>query len=68
MKKRLTIDSNNTMIGGVLGGVAKYIGMDSTILRILFVAMCFMLHDYVSSIMIAYFLAYIIIPVEEDVE
>lgn len=37
MKKRLTRDLNNVMLGGVCSGMSKYFGInDPTILRLLF--------------------------------
>lgn len=36
MKKRLT-KSYDRMISGVLGGIAEYLGMDVTVVRILYV-------------------------------
>lgn len=41
-KKRLTRSLNDRMIGGVCGGLGQYLGMDPTIVRLLFVllALC----------------------------
>jgi phage shock protein PspC (stress-responsive transcriptional regulator) len=40
--KRLTRSLNDRMIGGVCGGLGQYLGMDPTIVRLLFVllALC----------------------------
>jgi phage shock protein PspC (stress-responsive transcriptional regulator) len=41
-KKRLTRSLNDRVIGGVCGGLGQYLGMDPTIVRLLFVllALC----------------------------
>lgn len=41
MRKRLTKSSNNIVITGTLGGVGEYLNIDPTIIRIIFIAMCF---------------------------
>jgi len=38
-QKRLTKSREDKMISGVLGGAAKYLEMDSTLLRILFIVL-----------------------------
>lgn len=42
MKKRLTKSNSNIVVSGVLGGIAEYIGIDATILRVIYVilSMC----------------------------
>lgn len=37
--RRLTKSSNNVVISGVLGGIAEYIGIDPTVLRLIY-AIC----------------------------
>lgn len=37
--KRLTRSTDDRMIAGVCGGVAKYLGLDHTLVRVLFVAL-----------------------------
>lgn len=56
--KRLYRSKKDAMIGGVCGGVAEYLNIDSAIVRILFAVM--MLAGGIG--VLAYFLAWIIIP------
>lgn len=42
MKKRLTKSSTDKMVSGVLGGISEYIGIDATILRVIFLVMIFL--------------------------
>ncbi|SJZ64155.1 phage shock protein C (PspC) family protein [Pilibacter termitis] len=37
MKKKLTKSSNDIVLTGTLGGIAEYLGVDATILRIVYV-------------------------------
>ena len=37
MKKKLDKSSNDKMLAGVLGGFAEYIGVDSTLVRLVYV-------------------------------
>lgn len=37
--KKLTKSSSDKMISGVIGGISEYIGIDSTILRLAWIAM-----------------------------
>ncbi len=37
MNKRLTKSSDNVVISGVLGGIAEYLGVDATIVRVIYV-------------------------------
>jgi len=37
MKKRLTKSSNNIVLTGTLGGIAEWIGIDPTIVRVIYV-------------------------------
>ena len=37
MAKRLTLSSTDVKISGVCGGIAEYLNVDSTLIRILFV-------------------------------
>lgn len=39
MRKRLTKSRSNIVVSGVLGGIGEYIGIDPTILRVIFVIM-----------------------------
>ena len=37
MNKRLTKSTNNAVITGTLGGLAEYLGIDPTIIRVIYV-------------------------------
>ena len=56
--KKLYRSRNNRMISGVCGGIAEYINLDPTIIRLLWVLFCFAGGTGV----IAYIIAAIIIP------
>lgn len=56
--KKLYKSSTNKMISGVCGGIAEYINVDPTIIRLLWVAFCFM----VGAGILAYIIAAIIMP------
>lgn len=56
--KRLYKSSTNKMIAGVCGGIAEYINLDPTIVRLLWVVFCFM----GGAGIFAYIVAAIIMP------
>lgn len=41
MKNRLTKSKSNRMVSGVLGGISDYIGIDPTIVRVIYVVLTF---------------------------
>lgn len=57
-QKRLYKSRQNHMLAGVCGGVAEYFNIDPTLVRLLFVLLCFGW----GSGLVAYILAAIIIP------
>ncbi|MGB8454637.1 MAG: PspC domain-containing protein [Anaerocolumna sp.] len=57
-QKKLIRSNNNKMIAGVCGGIAEYINLDPTVVRLLWVLFCFAGGTGV----IAYIIAAIIIP------
>lgn len=57
-QKRLYKARGNRMISGVCGGVADYFNIDPTLVRLLFILLCF---GWGSGI-IAYIIAAIVIP------
>lgn len=57
-QKKLYKSSTNKMISGVCGGIAEYINLDPTIVRLLWVVFCFM----GGAGILAYIIAAIIIP------
>lgn len=56
-KKRLTKSSSNSVVFGVLGGIAEYLGIDATLLRILFLVI-----GWSGGPVFIYFLLALIIP------
>ncbi len=56
--KKLYKSSSNKMVCGVCGGIAEYINVDPTIIRLLWAVFCFM----AGAGVLAYFVAAIIIP------
>jgi phage shock protein C len=66
-RSKLYRSRTDTMIGGVCGGLARYIGVDSTLVRIFFVLLALAGNGFGVFI---YFLLWIIVPLEglpEDV-
>ena len=61
MKKKLCKSSKDKKICGVCGGIAEYFGIDSTIIRLIWV---FLIVFYGSGLL-AYFLAALVMPNEE---
>lgn len=59
-KKRLT-RSNNGMIAGVCGGIANYLDIDPTIVRIVYILMTF----FVGIGILLYFILWLVIPKKE---
>jgi phage shock protein C len=57
--KRLLRSRNDRMLGGVCGGVAEYLGIDSTLLRILVVVGTVV---GFGSLLVAYIIGWILIP------
>ena len=64
MKKRLYRVEEGKMIAGVCGGIAEYLDVDPTIVRLICAVMVF---AFGTSIL-AYIIAAIIIPVKSEVE
>lgn len=64
MKKFEKTNLTNKVFTGVLGGVAKYIGMDSSIVRILFV--CSLV--FFGFGMLPYFILWLLMPKETSLE
>ncbi|MEF3276023.1 MAG: PspC domain-containing protein [Chloroflexus sp.] len=61
--KRLTRSSTDSMIGGVCGGLARYFGIDSTIVRLIFVL------AVLSGLSpLIYIFLWIIMPKEETIQ
>ena len=60
MEKRLYKSNTDKKLGGVCGGIAKYFGIDSTIVRLAWLVAVFC----AGGGLIAYLIAYIVIPRE----
>jgi len=58
MSKRLYRSKKNKMLLGVLGGIAEYLGVDPTIIRILYILLCL----FYPVFLLAYFLMAIVMP------
>ena len=59
VKKKLFRDPENSMIGGVAAGFAHYLGIDITLMRILFIILFFVTHG---GFLLIYILLWILIP------
>ena len=58
--KKLRRSSSDKMIAGVCGGLGKYFGLDSTILRLVFV----LLLIFAGTGLLAYLIMWLVIPQE----
>jgi phage shock protein PspC (stress-responsive transcriptional regulator) len=56
--KKLRRSSSDKMIAGVCGGLGKYFGLDSTILRLVFV----LLLIFAGTGLLAYLIMWLVIP------
>lgn len=63
MAKKLTRAQEKKMVGGVCAGLAAYLDMDATVIRLLFVAVALLTALF--PMFIFYAVAWIIIPPEE---
>lgn len=62
--KRLTRSNSDRMVAGVLGGLAEYFNIDTTIVRLTFVILTIM---SVFVLLLIYFAAVFIIPNEREI-
>jgi len=60
-QKQLTLSATDKKLGGVCGGIAEYLNVDPTIVRLIWVALSVVPGGFVGGAL-AYFLAWIIIP------
>ena len=60
--KTLTRSLNDRMVAGVCGGLAKYMGMDPTVIRLIFVLLFFVTGP---GVLLAYFIMMMIVPEEK---
>jgi phage shock protein C len=66
MAKKLYRSLSNKMIGGVCAGVAQYFDLDVSLVRLLFVAAALLTALF--PMFVLYIVAWIIIPVKEEVK
>jgi phage shock protein C len=62
--KKLTRSTSNRMIAGVCAGLGEYLGIDPTVVRLLFVLGFFGLHG---GLVLAYLIMAIIVPEQTQV-
>lgn len=60
VKKHLYRNVNNKVFGGVMGGLATYLGWDATIMRIFYVVL--MLFSYFWPLLLIYMILWMVIP------
>ena len=61
LHKQLTLSATDKKLAGVCGGIAEYLDVDSTVVRLIWVALSVVPGGFVGGAL-AYFLAWIIIP------
>jgi phage shock protein PspC (stress-responsive transcriptional regulator) len=59
--KQLTLSATDKKLGGVCGGIAEYLDVDPTIVRLIWVALSVVPGGFIGGAL-AYFLAWMIIP------
>lgn len=62
-RKRLTRSLNDKMIGGVCGGLANYFNLDPTLVRVGYILLSIFT---IFSGVIAYFILWIVMPVDSE--
>lgn len=63
MKKKLTKSRHNIVFSGVLGGIGEFIGIDPTILRVIFIILTFF---GIGTPIVLYIILMIIIPADKS--
>lgn len=63
-RKRLTLSRTNKMIAGVCGGIAEYFSIDSSLVRILFIAL--MIITAIFPMVVLYIACWAIMPLGEE--
>jgi phage shock protein PspC (stress-responsive transcriptional regulator) len=61
LHKQLTLSATDKKLGGVCGGIAEYLDVDTTVVRLVWVALSVVPGGFIGGV-IAYLLAWIIIP------
>ena len=62
--KQLTRSKSNRMIAGVCAGLGEYLGIDPTVVRLLFVLAFFSLHG---GLLLAYLIMAIVVPEQNQI-
>ena len=65
MEKKIYRLQSNKMIGGVCAGLAEYLDIDATLIRLLFVALSLL--TAIFPMLVFYVIAWIIVPVKDEV-
>lgn len=60
MKKRLYKDKETAQLAGVLSGIAQYLNLDATVIRVCYVLLCVFLLRVIPGIIVYIVLAFII--------
>ncbi len=66
MKKLRRTKGEERKVAGVCGGIAKYFGIDPTVVRVAFVLICIVLPMSIIAIVLAYAAMALLIPEETD--
>jgi phage shock protein C len=64
MAKKLFRSEKNKMIGGVCAGLAEYFDIDSSLVRLIFVALTMI--TAILPMLVFYIIAWIVIPLSEE--
>ncbi len=59
MKKRLYKDKETAQLAGVLSGIAQYLNLDATVIRVCYVLLCVFLLRVIPGIIVYIVLAFI---------
>jgi phage shock protein PspC (stress-responsive transcriptional regulator) len=60
--KHLTRSQDDRWLGGVCGGLAQYFGIDSTVVRVIFILLAL----FIGGGILIYLILWIVIPLEPD--
>lgn len=60
--RKLYRSKNDKLLGGVCGGIAEYLDIDSTLIRLIFIVGIV----FSGCGLLAYLLMYLVMPIEED--
>ncbi len=63
LQKRITLSSQNRMLFGVCGGIAAYLNIDATLIRLAFVIVSLTVLSFDNALFV-YFILWVIMPVQ----